>query len=119
MKRGMTFEYLKYRADLNFEVDFGVNGTIGAIVTKWDLIVLNGKMSTGLAISAGVPQGSVLGSLLFLIYINNLPLVSNIFTMLMYADDTTLYCNVNPNVKIFWIVNYQKYAIGLVPINLH
>ena len=28
-----------------------------------------------------------------------MPLVSNIFTMLMYADDTTLYCNVNPNVS--------------------
>ena len=31
MKRGMTIEYLKCRADLNFEVDFGVNGAIGAI----------------------------------------------------------------------------------------
>ena len=39
MKRGMTIEYLKCRADLNFEVDFGVNGSIGAIVTKWDLII--------------------------------------------------------------------------------
>ena len=39
MKRGMTIEYLMYRADLNFEVDFGVNGSIGAIVIKWDLIV--------------------------------------------------------------------------------
>ena len=39
MKRGMTIEYLKCRADLNFEVDFGVNGAIGMIVTKWDLIV--------------------------------------------------------------------------------
>ena len=29
MKRGMTFEYLMCRADLNFEVDFGVNGAIG------------------------------------------------------------------------------------------
>ena len=33
MKRGMTIEYLKCRADLNFEVDFGVNGAIGTIVT--------------------------------------------------------------------------------------
>ena len=41
MKRGMIIEYLKCRADLNFEVDFGVGlyGAIGAIVTKWDLIV--------------------------------------------------------------------------------
>ena len=38
MKRGMTIEYLMCRADLNFEVDFGVNGAIGTIVTKWDLI---------------------------------------------------------------------------------
>ena len=39
LKRGMTIEYLMCRADLNFEVDFRVNGAIGTIVTKWDLIV--------------------------------------------------------------------------------
>ena len=39
MKGGMTIEYLKCRADLNFEVDFGVNGAIGTIVTKWDYIL--------------------------------------------------------------------------------
>ena len=33
----MTIEYLKCRADLYFEVDFGVNGAIGAIVIKCDL----------------------------------------------------------------------------------
>ena len=37
MKRGMTIEYLKYREVLNFKVDFGVNGAIGTIVTKWDI----------------------------------------------------------------------------------
>ena len=35
----MTIEYLKCRADLNFEVDFGVNGGIDATVNKWDLIL--------------------------------------------------------------------------------
>ena len=35
----MTIEYLKYRVDLNFEVDFGVNDALGTIVTKWDLIL--------------------------------------------------------------------------------
>ena len=39
MKRRVTIEYLKCRADLNFEVYFGVNDAIGTIVTKWDLIL--------------------------------------------------------------------------------
>ena len=33
------FEYLMCRADLKFKVDFRVNGAIGTIVTKWELIV--------------------------------------------------------------------------------
>ena len=39
MKHGIPIEYLKCKADLNFEVEFGVNGAIGTIVTKWDLIL--------------------------------------------------------------------------------
>ena len=39
MKREMTIEYIhvKSKTDLDFEADFGVNGAIGTIVTKWDL----------------------------------------------------------------------------------
>ena len=51
----------------------------------------NDSKSETKSISIGVPQGFILGPLLFLIFINDLPRVSRVFSMLMYADDTTLY----------------------------
>ena len=49
--------------------------------------------STRLEIKTGIPQGSILGPLFFSIYINDLINSSNKFNFLMFADDTTLYLN--------------------------
>ena len=68
---------------------------------KWFESYLNGRMqctscgpelSDLLPVTHGVPQGSILGPLLFLIYINDLPTVIKHSEVALYADDAVLYC---------------------------
>ena len=53
-------------------------------------MVLDWKSSQEYPVNAGVTQGSVLGPILFLLYINNLP-DDFICNIAVYADNTTLY----------------------------
>ena len=66
------------------------------LTNRKQIVHINGSNSLLLNILIGVPQGSILGPLLFLIYINDLPLCSELFALL-FADDTTLLLS-DPNI---------------------
>ena len=74
---------------------YGISGQIFGLISsflsnRWLRVVLDGKSSQEYPVNAGVPQGSILGPTLFLLYMNDLP-DDDICNIAIYADDTTIY----------------------------
>ena len=63
-------------------------------------VVVNGHKSDSLPITCGVSQGSFLKPLLFLIYMNDLPVVSKVLQCYLFADDTNIYYDANDLITL-------------------
>ena len=91
-----AFDTVPHQRLLQKLISFGIHGN----VLKWiesflsnrrQRVVLNGHKSCFTPVTSGVPQGSVLGPLLFTMFVNEIPLIVS-SPVLMFADDTKIFC---------------------------
>ena len=122
-----AFDTLNHTILLNKLFIYGIRGTALNLIKSY--LSEREQYSYYNNITCGVPQGSVLGPLLFILYINDLPKISNNFKPILFADDTNLifYDKTILNLKdkmqtdinkLFKWLNINKLSININKTNV-
>ena len=95
------------------------NMGIRGIVLEWlqcyleiiqQYVEFNNEKSSLLNIICGIPQGSILGPVLFLHYVNNICNVSNIFNLILFADDIAILSTHKDTKLLYEQANKHKHT---------
>ena len=120
---GIFLDFSKAFDTVNFDIlldkcrHYGVRGIplrwlSNYLKNRFQHVSLSGTCSPKLPISMGVPQGSILGPLLFLIYVNDLPEVPDNLKTVMYADDGNFFVSGKDINCLFNLANTDLTLIG-------
>ena len=114
-----SFDTLDHTILLQKLNHYGIDGKALQLCESYrtQYVEINGVKSGALPITTGIPQGSILGPLLFIIYINDFSFASKAFTFISYADDTTLFSTVSnftntPNTDTNCLINQELFKFN-------
>src|SRR6218665_1008065 len=120
---GVFFDISKVFDTVNHDIllskldNFGIRGVVKSWFTDYlnnitQFVLVKGVTSITSRITCGVPQGSILGPLLFLIYLNDLTLISSCLKFIHFADDTNVFLSHRYVTKLFEIMNYELLKVA-------
>lgn len=107
-----AFDTVNHKILLGKLSHYGIRGTAldwfcSYLNNRLQYVCVNKVNSSYKQICCGVPQGSILGPLLFLLYINDLPKVSTYFKFIMFADDTNIFAKGKDIDNLVNNINYE------------
>ena len=82
------------------------------LISRFQRTVIGQATFCNRHISVGVPQGSILGPLLFSIYINDLPTCLKHTSVTLFADDTALYCSAKSSTELQQMLNEDLASVA-------
>ena len=104
----VSHEILLRKLEKNFGITGGLLEWIKSYLReRTQFTVLNAVASDLLPVTAGIPQGSVLGPTVFTLFANDLQSAVRSGSLFMYADDTSIFCIGQSARKPLWILYHH------------